>query len=285
MQKIILLGHSGYETFNNLSNTAQEIAYDCNVEFIPRTKLKNNDLNDAKNTILIRWGTTQDGEYDHVFGMTLNTSHAISLNTNKLKTLEIFKNNNVLCPAFFKNKQDITCFPVLGRDNHHHGGKDVVIINGSNLSPIWKNNNINNIPNKNFYTQFIKSSKEYRVHVFNGNIIRTTQKVFRGTTREGKIVDKPGIIRNDTYGWGHKNVQYIETAAQQVSINAVKSLGLNFGAVDLIYGTDNRYYVLEVNTAPHLNDVGLDIYLEQILSLKLKSKIIGDIKKKLNFWS
>jgi D-alanine-D-alanine ligase-like ATP-grasp enzyme len=44
---------------------------------------------------------------------------------------------------------------------------------------------------------------------------------------------------------------------------AIKSLGLDFGAIDMIYNERrNQYYVLEVNTACGLTGTTLDKYVE-----------------------
>jgi D-alanine-D-alanine ligase-like ATP-grasp enzyme len=46
------------------------------------------------------------------------------------------------------------------------------------------------------------------------------------------------------------------------SISAVNTLGLDFGAVDLIVAKDGRVYVLEVNTAPGIEGITLEKYVK-----------------------
>jgi len=48
-----------------------------------------------------------------------------------------------------------------------------------------------------------------------------------------------------------------------VALAAVSALGLDFGAVDIIYNEhENQYYVLEVNTAPGLEGTTVEKYAE-----------------------
>ena len=50
---------------------------------------------------------------------------------------------------------------------------------------------------------------------------------------------------------------------EQLAIKAVRALGLDFGAVDLILADDTKSYVLEVNTGPALETASnLDLYIQ-----------------------
>jgi D-alanine-D-alanine ligase-like ATP-grasp enzyme len=55
---------------------------------------------------------------------------------------------------------------------------------------------------------------------------------------------------------------------KDIAIGSVNILGLNFGAVDVIYNEkENKYYVLEVNTAPGLSGTTLEKYVDAIIEL------------------
>lgn len=220
--------------------------------------------------VLMRWGTTKDPELDRSFisagAVVLNKASGIENNTNKLNSLVLFKKNGVNVPRFYKNKNDIERFPVLGRKFNHKGGKDIIIINGSLNRAA---NDYSKIPDRHFYTEFIPSKAEYRVHIFCGKVIRVTKKVFRGHDRFDQQISDKCIIRNDTFGWGHhavteQEMQEISSEAINNCIIAVKAVGLDFGAVDLLIGNDNKPYVLEVNSCPRLNSIGIDVYLKAI---------------------
>lgn len=251
---IYLKYHSGYETGKNLLE-------ELNKSILVK-KYKNQHLN--QNDVVVRWGDTSNSEIDGVLSQNriLNKASAISKNTNKLKSLKLFGSSGLNIPKIFESKQAINRFPVLGRDKNHHGGLDIVIINGSNDG----NNNLNKIPNKDFYVEVIKSIREYRVHIFNDEVIRVTRKVFRGHDKDGVPVTQEGIIKNDTYGWGHNNVNVDNLNPEFISASkkALKAIGLDFGAVDLLISTNEKPYVLEVNSSPRLNSIGLEIYAEAI---------------------
>jgi D-alanine-D-alanine ligase-like ATP-grasp enzyme len=53
-----------------------------------------------------------------------------------------------------------------------------------------------------------------------------------------------------------------------MACDAIINLGLDFGAVDIIYNEkNNRWVVLEVNTAPGLSGETLNRYVEMIKEL------------------
>jgi D-alanine-D-alanine ligase-like ATP-grasp enzyme len=55
---------------------------------------------------------------------------------------------------------------------------------------------------------------------------------------------------------------------KSIAIQAINALSLDFGAVDIIYNQhENKYYVLEINTAPALAGTTLDSYVSAITKL------------------
>lgn len=114
------------------------------------------------------------------------------------------------------------------------------------------------------YTQYKKKSAEYRVHVFNGSVIDIVQKKKRRNTENNSK------IRNIANGWVYcrEDVVVADVAAitKQALLACVAS-NLNFGAVDIIYNTkENKYYVLEVNTAPGMEGQTVIKYANAIKS-------------------
>lgn len=109
------------------------------------------------------------------------------------------------------------------------------------------------------FTQGITGKRiEYRVHVFNGRVILTQAKL----RKEGYQTNPKynSIVRNVDSGWiyGVNNVPEVGIAkAGLAAVATVGILGLDFGAVDVVYqeGTD-KAFVLEVNTAPGLEEGG-----------------------------
>lgn len=113
------------------------------------------------------------------------------------------------------------------------------------------------------YTKLFPKDKEYRVHVFKGEVIDYVQKKLRNDA-----VDKPGrsrYIRNTENGWifARQGVE-ISSAIRETAIKAVQALELDFGAVDLAVSKNNNIVVFEVNTAPGLEGTTISRYAEAI---------------------
>jgi hypothetical protein len=113
------------------------------------------------------------------------------------------------------------------------------------------------------YTKYKKKKNEYRVHVFNGNVIDVQEK--RKATEFERDEDQ-ALIRSHQNGWNfcREDIEH-QPILNGVALDTIRALGLDFGAVDIIYNRhDDAYYVLEVNTAVGLEGTTLDIYKRAI---------------------
>jgi len=54
---------------------------------------------------------------------------------------------------------------------------------------------------------------------------------------------------------------------EEFSVGAVKALGLDYGAVDVVLGVNGRFYVLEVNTAVGMEGTILKAYTNKFLEV------------------
>lgn len=108
------------------------------------------------------------------------------------------------------------------------------------------------------YTLYVPKKKEFRVHVAGNDVIDVTQKVLK------KDHPDPDFrIRNTANGFVFKRneIDIPEDVTKQAMI-AVKVLGLDFGAVDVIWNEKyQKAYVLEVNTAPGIEGTTLQKYV------------------------
>lgn len=108
------------------------------------------------------------------------------------------------------------------------------------------------------YVKYIKKAKEFRVHVAFGEVIDVQQKKRRADF-EGET---DYAIRNHARGWIYAREEIEEPAGlREQATRAILTLGLDFGAVDIIYNQHyNQCYVLEVNTAPGLEGTTVEKY-------------------------
>lgn len=201
----------------------------------------------------ILWG------YRNGVSTNLQPSYNIGTATNKLATFNKLKEAGVSIPDFTSNKTEAEEWIKAGhtvfarQEISSSGGKGIVICSELPLvdAPL--------------YVKYIKKYQEFRVHVFNGEVIDVQEK------RRKSTVEAPNdFIRNHDNGWVFCRQSIYEPAGlRETSINAVKAMGLLFGAVDIIYNRYyNQVYVLEINTAPGLTDTTAHKYADSILKLE-----------------
>lgn len=185
----------------------------------------------------INWGRAQANTR-----LNPDTSNA----TNKRVMRELFRQNGVPMPKLYGLAEimwGVSPFPLIGRPDTHMKGRGY-----------WKCNNIIDVHKAlqgtrkkkpaTHFMEFIDAPREYRVHIFNGKSIRISEKAH--TAFHEYTTVKP-----------NHDVTHVRKAAKQ----AVKALGLDFGAVDVL-ANDEQAWVLEVNTAPGLGGSMPKLYAE-----------------------
>lgn len=214
--------------------------------------------------LLIRWGSTGSVKLNPK--RVLNKKDSIALAANKLDSLIRMQEAKISVPNTLPLEMltQLTLaevatkglkFPVLARNIQHTRGKDILLcLQNKDLARAvrW---------GRTYLVEYIATDREYRVHVFNGAIIRTSQKVLM--SRDNYLP----YMRNDDHNHTYRNPRKVLTPEQsETAIKAVQSLGLDFGAVDMVIGDDGNAYVLEVNTGPSLQvETGLEAYTNKFL--------------------
>lgn len=156
---------------------------------------------------------------------------------------------------------------VFGRKNSGSSGLDIKLYE----------DNPGEFQNSEFWVQYKKKKAEFRIHVGRAPtgeyyVIDKQQKVVRKTdpvTGEPIVKDNINfLIRNHRNGFIFQRNEI--TIPQDVITQAVKAvtiLGLDFGAVDVIWNeSESKAYVLEVNTAPGIEGTTLTSYSSFFLS-------------------
>ena len=120
------------------------------------------------------------------------------------------------------------------------------------------------------YTMGYPKTDEFRIHVFNGEVIDRTQKKRRSLEKLIELgLTYNGNIRNMANGSVFCRHDIFEhNDLDQLGIDAVKALGLDFGGVDIMAiikdGELLSSVVCEVNTAPQLQGTTMTRYVEAI---------------------
>ena len=204
--------------------------------------------------VIINWGNSRPSAILHA-EHDLNKHSAISIACNKLKT---FNKLNGLgfeyIPDYTIHKEEATDWLQMGDKVYcrttltGHSGSGIIIASTRD-----------ELVDAPLYTQATKHKYEFRVHVFKGEVIDVQQK----KKRLGYESASSGI-RNHANGFIYARADIsIPECILSASINAVATLGLDFGAVDIGYRErDNKAFLFEVNTAPGLVGTTLDKYVQ-----------------------
>lgn len=187
---------------------------------------------------VINWGSTvliADGDYK-----VYNHPACIAKAKDKLVAFNTLKDAGVSVPDFLTILPDSREGIWLARTTltGSQGDGIVVIRDGDTVPPAP------------LYVKYIKKTKEYRLHVVDEEVIFIQEKRRRNDAEQDR---DQRLIRNHDNGWvfAIQNVEVPNERVKTECVNAVKALGLTFGAVDVVIGRrDNIPYVLEVNTAP-----------------------------------
>jgi len=211
--------------------------------------------------IIINWGCSSTDNQSIILptASVLNKFSSIKAASNKLTTLNLFNTSGISCPTYTIHHSDAKTWIEQGHIVYCRktltgkGGYGIVIAN-----------TIEELVDAPLYTKGVKAGFEYRVHVFNGEVIDYVKK---GRKRLEEGEERPShLIRNYTKGWIfiREGIELPEMVKQE-SIRAVKALGLDFGAVDIAQVKNSEDVVVyEVNTAPGLQGTTLEKYIEAI---------------------
>lgn len=196
---------------------------------------------------LIRWGHRGGSGYVPRNG-PINSRSSINENTDKYQSLRSFDDAGIPVPGYTRDRDEISetfGYPALGRADSHTRGEDI------NLILQWRDAYLTD--GNDYFVEYIPTDLEYRMHVIDGEVVQVHEKRLRSEA------DNHPFIRNHETGWVFVEPRD-EEPAHDIAIDAVGCLGLDFGAVDVIRGEDGEEYVLEVNTAPSLDEANLRRY-------------------------
>jgi glutathione synthase/RimK-type ligase-like ATP-grasp enzyme len=137
---------------------------------------------------------------------------------------------------------------VLGRTRRGFAGRGITVYDHPNLAAAGHE----------LYTAYIPNRREYRLHVVGDRVIRVQRKYLeRG--------DAESLIRNHANGYVFKApAKDLNQSRKDTAVAAVRALGLDFGAVDLVVDNDGLEWVLEVNTAPSCSPKTLAAYTDAL---------------------
>lgn len=222
-----------------------------------RIKHRGSKLKGSKAKIVINWGASNVPA--EVAKCTLiNQPKAVGVATNKRDFFQVLKGlrknylpetttDKAVALKWLEENNSVVCRSVL----QGHSGEGITIAD--------KPDQLVDAP---LYVKYIKKQQEYRVHVINGEVIDIQRKARRKEVPDAEVNWR---VRNHDNGFvfAREGGVKLHKAATDMALDVIKSLSLDFGAVDLIYNQgQGKYYALEVNTAPGLEGQTVENYIK-----------------------
>ena len=202
----------------------------------------------ARCDLFIRWGNVEQFENTRSV-KELNSLESVKRTVDKLQMLNILQSSGIPTPDFNTDSSLIDNFKDE-TGNVYIRSKDGVVRYASDYCSVRDSYYSKPIPLKR---------REYRVHVFNGKVIGIYEKV-------PLTQDRPALFKSDTCKFVRcdPHISRVDQNAQAICIQAVNSLGLLCGGVDLIRDKNKNFFVCEVNSAPGLNSCNIQRWVDEI---------------------
>jgi len=257
-KRIILIGYKiGSRSLKNLQTQLKEDQDERRVLRVRRTSIRyRNRLSDK----IIAWGPTLPSPH-----VDQAQEAAKKVASNKLLSFRKFKEHGVATPEWTTDwNTAFTWFDqgkvVVGRLLlTSHSGKGICLYHQDDILGDAQMD-----PERfcKLYVQYKKKKHEYRVHVFQQEVIDIAQK-----KRKVGHENRDNQIRNHSNGWIYAREGITQPEGiNQLALDACAALGLYSGAVDIIWNEhENKCYVLEVNTAPGIEGTTCKKYTNKII--------------------
>lgn len=204
--------------------------------------------------VLLRWGSRRKMPQAR---LVLNQARAIQLAGDKLLAIEAMASAGIPTVPFFRTWGEAQAAArgdgvIFGRTRSGMRGQGITIYTPGRQP---------RAPHE-WYSLYQEPTREIRVHVVDREVIRV----------QGKFLDLPELagknpyVRNHEGGYRYRTPKMkVRRQRQELAIEAVRTLGLTFGAVDmLLFGSETDPMVLEVNTAPACNPLTAQKYAEAL---------------------
>lgn len=273
----VLYGNSGCHTGRALRTALAEMYKGKIVGGFPK-KFQLDLRRKGSPDVVVNLGITEPVGFT---GRMLNSREMIQAGSNKKQARRRFADAGVPAPLLFLTGAQVTKenLPVVGRTSYHRKGEG-----------FWFCRTLRDVQRAaqegaTHFMEFVPNTREYRVHTFvkakhwgaaaterqpeHYASIKISEKVWTGDGEPDP--DEPQ--KNHDFGWSFRapqnrreeEINVVRYAAKQ----AIASLGMDFGAVDVMYRLGNKLpYVLEVNSTPSMSDETAntcEIYARRIL--------------------
>lgn len=201
---------------------------------------------------VIRWGSTRSLT---ISGKEINNAEAIRLTSNKAESRKVLFNNGIPVP-----KPTETEFPLVARTEKHTQGKGFVFVQDEEDLEWAKEKGCV------YFSQYYPKQNEYRIHIAGGRCILMSVK--EGNKNQyiwNYSLNKFKLRHLHRHIWLED--EHLRNMVRQAK-KAVKVLGLDFGAVDVMADAGEGYdpfVISEVNTSPALSPLAREKYAKYFI--------------------
>ena len=218
-----------------------------------RIKVEGSKFRGNANKTVINWGSSSL-PVEVMKCLVINPPNLVKEASNKLTCFSNMLKIGVSIPPFTTDKEEAISWirngdtAVARTILNGHSGKGIVLIDDEA-----------DMIEAPLYTKYIKKKDEYRIHCSKDGVFDIQKKA-----RKIEIGEVNWRIRNHANGFIYKrNDVDPDDKVVQCAIDSINSIGLDFGAVDVIWNSkEEMAYVLEINTAPGLEGTTLEKYTE-----------------------
>jgi hypothetical protein len=220
-------------------------------------KRKNSKYRNRRSDVVINWGASQNVP---TAANLVNHAEAVRKATSKLATFRELQGCKIPTLEFTRDQAVAQQWNeksrVFGRDlDRGSAGRGITVYESGGQ-----------VGRHLFYTKYIRKSREFRLHVYKGRVVRVLEKLRRNGHDDNAGGNK--YIRSHLNGWvfasGHFGERPYNPDIERVAIEAVRALGLDFGGVDIGWSDRVGAFVFEVNTAPGLEGETTTMYARAI---------------------
>lgn len=225
-----------------------------------RIKVEGSRFKGSPDKVVINWGSSSLSE-EALKCKVINHPDITNIASNKLKFFEKINASNsqggayVHIPGFTTDRD--TAINLVEDGNIVVVRHKLTGNSGEGIELIESTEQV--MPQAPLYVLYVPKKQEYRVHVADGVVVDLQRKARRKDIPDDQVNWR---VRNHDNGFifARNDLKVPEMVSIQ-AVAACKALGLDFGAVDIIYNERQAAaYVLEVNTAPGLTGQTLEGY-------------------------
>lgn len=207
----------------------------------------------------------------------INTVESIENSRSKLRMKDRFASHGVPQANWFDCEETIRQghleelpYPLVAKRIYGFKGHGMTLLNNQKeLEDFVKATNLDGY----YFEQFHNYAREYRLHCDTTECFMTWRKLRRADA------DNRWFFNSSNCNWVNEDHELFNRPSnwaeiERDCINAINSVGLTIGAVDVRVQSDKyptpHYIICEVNSAPALGDLGIIKYREQITKIITK---------------